>query len=58
MTAYNNEGLFNLERLPQRPYEEFYDVVMALSFELNPDVRVMERELVTILDAFATMGGF
>ena len=31
---------------------------MGVTFELNPDVIVVERDLLTVLDALAALGGF
>ena len=50
--------LFKLERLPQRPYEFFPDLIMSTSFELTPNMIMVERDLLTILDVFAALGGF
>ena len=58
LTVHSKDGLFKLERLPPRPYENDKSFVMGVTFELNQDVFVVERDLLTILDAFAEAGGF
>ena len=56
-TAIENDSLFNLSRQQMRAFEMNNSTVMAISFELDSDLRVLEREYETILEALGAIGG-
>ena len=49
--------MFNLEPQIPRPYEFEDDVMIAISFEHDPDLKVIERQFSTLLDVLADVGG-
>ena len=57
ITELENSNLFKLERVPTRPFEFFEEDVMAVGFELDLDLRKIERSSYTILDVLADVGG-
>ena len=57
LTLFEDIGVFTLEAMHLRPYELNPSVVTAMSFEVNPDVQVVERVNYTFLDAMSDVGG-
>lgn len=57
LTELLDDGVFKLELQQPRPYERFKDTVMAVSFEVNPDLPVLTRNNYTILDVCSDVGG-
>ena len=49
--------VFSIVDVRERPYEYFDDVHFAISYELNRDLDVYEREVYTSLDWAGNLGG-
>ena len=50
--------MFKFERIAVRPWEALKESVVILSFEINSDQIVVERQIYTILDFLSDIGGF
>ena len=57
LTQFEHDGVFDLEAMPLRPYEVYPDVIMALSIEVNSDMKLVERVNYSYLDALSDVGG-
>ena len=57
MTELTDQSLFVLEQQFARPYELNKEVLMALSIEINPHLKVLNRNNYAILDMLSDVGG-
>ena len=53
----NFENVFTFEQRPDIPYDFHPERAMSLTFEINPNLRIIKREGYTILDLFSDIGG-
>ena len=58
LTEEEVSSVFKLESQVSRPMELFDSLIMSLSFEMNLDQVVIERNIYTMLDKIADIGGF
>ena len=57
LTAVEDDSLFFVEKLENRPYEEDPHVQMEITVEMSLDSRVIERTGYTMLDLLSDIGG-
>ena len=57
LTAVEDDSLFIVEKLANRPYEVDPYVQMDLTVEMSLDSRVVERTGYTMLDLLSDIGG-
>ena len=57
ITEMTDNGVFRMEQMTPRPSELVPETVMALTFEVNPDLAVITRNNYTALDLLSDVGG-
>lgn len=57
VTELKDSTLFRLNSMFPRPYEFNDRSLIAVSIEYNPDLIVIERNITTVLDILADVGG-
>ena len=57
VTDLSDSSLFDTNQLPWRAYEYDPSTVTVVTLEMNLDLHIVERNLVTILDFLANIGG-
>ena len=57
LTVLEDESLFNIEEMSNKPWEVDEFTAMTLSFEVNMDQIVITRSNYTVLDLLSDIGG-
>ena len=58
LTSLEDSTIFKLEKTDTRPFEFYPEAIMAISFEMDLDLRVIERSIENIVDVMSDIGGF
>lgn len=58
LTESEFTSLFKIEKADTRPFEWSPETMMAISFELDQDLIVVERDITNIMDVISDIGGF
>ena len=56
-TREDHDDIFIIKEVKKRPYEYFDRVHLQLSYELNLDLTVIDRQVYSILDWLGDIGG-
>ena len=57
ITELEDSGMFNLKQAPSKPFE-FNEIDMqAVSFQINLDMTIIDREIISVLDVLSDIGG-
>ena len=57
MTMENIKNIFRVEEFGKRPHNDNDDVTIALTFEMNLDMIVIDRQVYSSLDWMGDIGG-
>ena len=57
MTMENIKNIFRVEEFGKRPHNDNDDVMIALTFEMNLDMIVIDRQVYSSLDWMGDIGG-
>ena len=57
LTELDDASIFSLESMPVLPYEKDYNAQADVTIEVNPNLRVVARDMYTFLDLLSDIGG-